>query len=305
MILATDGLELAEEVLAHLGAQTAAGRIELVLVTPRASVEPTAIEGLTGFHSVRVVEAETRRSLASARAAGVAAAAAPVVAFSETHCFPAPDWAELLIEAHRGPWAAVGAEFENDNPGRAASWANLYVDYGPWVAPARPGPAPDIPGHNSSYKRSLLLEYGDALPELLEAESIIHWDLRAQGQRLYLEPRAKLRHRNITRFPPFVVEHFLNGRCFGAVRSRNWHPARRALYACAVPLVPVVRLRRLLRDVRRSERRREFMPRALPMMFASLLAHALGELTAYAIGPGQAASDLSSYELDRDLYTGA
>ena len=41
------------------------------------------------------------------------------------------------------------------------------------------------------------------------------------------------------------------------------------------------------------------------MMFASLLAHALGELTAYAIGPGQAASNLSSYELDRDLYTGA
>ena len=75
VILATDGLELAEEVLAHLGAQTAAGRIELVLVTPRASVERTAIEGLTGFHSVRVVEAETRRSLASARAAGVAAAA--------------------------------------------------------------------------------------------------------------------------------------------------------------------------------------------------------------------------------------
>ena len=304
VILATDGLELAAEVLAHLSAQTARDRIELVLATPPGSVGPDAIDGLVGFHSVRVIEAETRDSPPAARAAGVAAAGAPLVAFGETHCFPAPDWAEVLIEAHRGAWAAVGPEIENENPERAASWANLYVDYAAWVAPARPGPAPDLPGHNSSYKRSLLLEYGDDLARLFEAESILHWDLRFQGAGLYVEPRAKVRHRNITQFRAATVEHFNNGRCFGALRSRNWHPARRALYAAASPLIPLLRLRRIVREVRRSARR-DILPRALPMILSALMAHAADELTGYAIGAGESVRTMATYELDRDSYAQA
>jgi hypothetical protein len=42
------------------------------------------------FHSVRFVEITALGSLAVARAAGVAAASAPVVAFNEDHSFPNP-----------------------------------------------------------------------------------------------------------------------------------------------------------------------------------------------------------------------
>jgi hypothetical protein len=38
------------------------------------------------------------------------------VAFIEDHGFPARDGAEKLIEAHVGPWAAVGYAFTNANP---------------------------------------------------------------------------------------------------------------------------------------------------------------------------------------------
>ena len=301
VILVTDGLELVGEVLTHLQAQTTRDEIELVLVTPRGSVDGNVSQELEGFHSARVINADTRASAPAARAAGIAAARAPVIVMSETHCFPAPNWGQALIEAHRGPWAAVGPEIDNENPDRPGSWANLFVDYATWIAPASRGPAEDLPGHNSSYKRDLLLAYGEELPRMLESESILHWDLRSQGHRLYTETRAKVRHRNITRVMPALVEHFHNGRCFGGLRARNWHPLRRALYVAASPLVPVIRLRRILREARRSNRP-DILPGALPMMVSSLLAHAAGELTGYAIGSGEAARAMVTYELDRNTY---
>jgi hypothetical protein len=300
VILVTDGLEPARETLAHLRAQTARDRTEVVIVTRGASLDGGGAE-LNGFHSVSVIDGDDRATAAAARAAGIAAARAPVVAMAETHCFAEPEWADALIAAHRGPWAAVGPEIDNENPDRPASWANLFVDYAAWVAPLTGGPAEDLPGHNSSYKRSLLLEYGDELGRLLESESIMHWDLRSRGHRLYTEAGAKVRHRNITRPLPALVEHFYNGRCFGGLRARGWHPARRAAYAAAFPLIPALRLARIARHVRRIARI-DLLPRALPMMLSSLVAHAAGEATGYVVGTGGAARRMAPYELHRNRY---
>jgi hypothetical protein len=300
VILATDGLEPARDTIGHLREQTARDRVELVLVTPPGSVDGDAGGDLDGFHSVSVVEWDTPGSAAAARAAGVSAARAPVVAMAETHCFPDPGWADALIAAHRGPWAAVGPEIANENPDRMSSWANLYVDYAAWVAPTR-GPADDLPGHNSSYKRALLLEYGGELGRLLESESIMHWDLRSRGHRLFVEPEARVRHRNITKTRDALVEHFYNGRCFGGLRSRHWPVARRALYAAASPLIPAIRLARIIRRLRRTGRG-NILPGALPMIVACLVVHAAGELTGYATGSGDAARRMAPYELHRNRY---
>ena len=48
----------------------------------------------------------------------------------------------------------------NANPKSAISWANLLIEYGPWLDPAPAGKASHLPGHNSSYKRDVLLGYG-------------------------------------------------------------------------------------------------------------------------------------------------
>jgi hypothetical protein len=301
VILVTDGIELVRETLAHLREQSARDRIEVVIATPGGSLDGAGADELSGFHSVSVIDSESRESTPVARAEAVAAAHAPVVAMAETHCFPQPEWAEALIAAHRGPWAAVGPEIDNDNPERPASWANLYVDYASWLSPATSGPVDDLPGHNTSYKRELLLGYGAELPQLLLSESVLHWDLRSHGHGLYQEARARVRHRNINRPVPALIEHFHNGRCFGAARSRKWHPARRALYVAASPLIPAIRLRRILRDIRRTNRG-YILPRALPMMLASLFTHAIGEMSGYATGAGKAPEGMAKYELDRDVF---
>jgi cation diffusion facilitator CzcD-associated flavoprotein CzcO len=122
VILPADRLETVRESLEALRAQTVAGRIELVVVGPATgAIEEVAEQA--GFHSVLAVEHDLLPSLAAARAAGIVAARAPLVALAETHCFPHPEWAEALIETHRAPWAAVGPVVENENPRWATSGA--------------------------------------------------------------------------------------------------------------------------------------------------------------------------------------
>ena len=74
--------------------------------------------------------------------------------------FPEAGWAAALIAAHEGPWAVVGPAIRNANPATVVSWCDFVVGYGPWMDPVEAGPAPFLPGHNSCYKKAILLEYG-------------------------------------------------------------------------------------------------------------------------------------------------
>ena len=160
-------------------------------------------------------------SVGAAYAAGVHSATAPVVALGEDHSFPHPDWAERLVSAHQQPWAAVRPQVCNANPGSSIATADFLIAYGPWSESARSGEVEHLPGHNSSYKRDLLLEYGDSLPGMLEAESVLHWQLRRNGHKLYLETAAKTSHVNISRLVSWASAQYHAGRMFAAFRARN------------------------------------------------------------------------------------
>ncbi|MBT5872129.1 MAG: glycosyltransferase, partial [Candidatus Latescibacteria bacterium] len=80
-----------------------------------------------------------------ARTEGVQHASAAVVAFLEDHCWPEPDWADALIEAHQQPWASVGYAVKNGSPDTYLYRAALLADYGLWAHPARGGPTKLLP----------------------------------------------------------------------------------------------------------------------------------------------------------------
>ena len=191
VVIVTDCYQTIRKTIRHLRAQTVRDRLEIVIVAPSADKLGIVESELKDFLQVRVVEVRTIRSLCWARAPGLREASAPLVALVESHSYPHPGWAEALIEAHRQPWAAVGPAIGNANPGSMISWANLLLEYGPWLEPATAREIDHLPGHNSSYKRGILLDYGPELEAMLESESVLHWDLRAKGYRLYLEPKAK------------------------------------------------------------------------------------------------------------------
>ena len=298
VVLAADRLSTVRRTLRHLREQSARERIELVLVGP--STAELALDAADGeaFWSVEVVESGLD-SIVHARAAAIRSAGAPIVVLAETHSFPDPNWAASLIAAHRGPWAAVGPAIANANPDSLISWVNLFLDYGQWVDAPTSGLVTDLPGHNSAYKRALLLAYGDELETMLRSEFFLFADLRAKGHELYLETAARTAHLNVSLPRAWLPERFIAGRVFAAARAETWTTARRVAYCAGAPLIPFVRLRRTLRHIGRAGRTRELLPQILPLLGMALFASAAGEFWGYAFGVGDAAQTYHKGELHR------
>jgi GT2 family glycosyltransferase len=304
VIVTPDTYETIRKTIASLQKQTVKDRLEIVIVAP--SIEKLGLIDieLEVFYQFRVVEVGTLRSIGSANAAGIRHASTPVVALAEDHAFPDPTWAEALIKAHRQPWAAVGPAVHNGNPATQVSWADLFIGYGPWLEPAAAGVVDFLPGHNSSYKRAILLEYGPELEAMMEAETVLHWSLRSKGYQLYLEPAAKLSHLNFSRLSSWIPVQFHAGRVFAAARAQNerWSLFRRLLFTCGGPLIPLVRLWRIVGQVQRRRRQNHRFVTILPALVFGLVLDGIGQVFGYAFGAGTSKQKLSKYEFHRTRW---
>lgn len=301
VLFAVDSYATIRRMISCLERQTVAGQLEIILATP----DPDALEvpaaELLPFHGHRVVPVESLDALRAARATAIRAASAPIVALAETHCFPEPRWAEALIAAHYGPRAAVCPAIGNANPESWIGWSNLLLDYGPWLHPHPGGEMTNLPASNTSYKRDLLLGYGPDLPERLKAETALHADLRERGHRLWLEPSAVARHLNVTRPSVWLSERYLGGRSFAGHRAAGWSRTRRAMYVLGAPLVPPLRLARMIGDLRRARLLGRILPRVLPAFVLGSIVSAIGEAVGTVLGAGPA-HRVSEIELHRSDY---
>ena len=173
----------------------------------------------------------------------------------------------------REPWAAVGPQICNANPDSSVATADYLIAYGPWSESAKAGEVEHLPGHNSSYKRELLLEFGDSLGNMLEAESVLHWELRRSGHKLYLETAAKTSHVNFSRLASWASAQYHAGRMFAAFRARNehWSFLRRSGFTVAGPLIPFVRLQRILRQRHGLPTNTRLFPLLLPTLCFGLV----------------------------------
>jgi hypothetical protein len=275
-------------------------RIEIVIGVPSERELEPDLEILAGFWGWQAVEVGRIDNLGPVVAECFRAARGPVVVYVEEHSYPGAGWAEALVRAHAGPWAAVGPAVTNANPESAVSWSALYLDFTEFVAPGETGPADSLANHQTSYKRDLLLRYGGRLGRYLENESTLQRDLVETGHRLYYEPRARTNHVNVSRFGEFLVAQFVNCREFGANRAQleGWR-WRRLLYVAGSPLIPIVRGRKILRELRKSRLDRKLLLRMAPSMLLGLGSAAAGEVTGYVFGKGDASRQRVTFELDR------
>lgn len=285
--------------LSHLRAQTLHDQLELVIVAASRKALNLPEITMAYFWGYQVVEIGHGGSIARANAAGVRHALAKLVALAEDHCFPEPGWAEALVRAHDGPWAAVGPVICNANPESAISWADYLIGYGPWADPTPSGEVSFLPGHNSSYKREVLLGFGPQLEAMLESETVFHQHLRANGQRLYLCAEARTAHVNFSRLDSWLRVQVHNGRVFAAARRANWSIPRRLLYAAASPLIPLVRCYRIVTALLRPGRPKRELMRVLPILSMGLALDGFGQMLGYASGAGHSATALADYEYRR------
>ncbi len=248
------------------------------------------------------MEAGPLTTTGRATEAGFRAATAPLLSYVEEHSYPRPGWAEAVMAAHAGPWAAVGSTLENANPESIVSWAMLFMDFGPMVELAEAGEASALPSHQTTYKRAALGGHDQELHQLLEVEAVLQAALLARGDRLYMESAARQSHLNPTRARSMLSGQYFAGLQYAPLRIRQegFSFARRLGYAAAAPLIVAVQVRRCLREIARTGRTRELLPRILPALLAGLTAQQVGETLGYVTGRQAGAPEgRLSLELDR------
>ncbi len=268
VVLATEDVETIERGLASLRAQTARGRIEVVLVS--LSGEALRVDGgrLDGFAAHRLVEPGVALSLAAGRAMGVRAARARYVHIGETHAFPHPDWAERIIESLDETWTAIVSGLENANADGAISWANLLNDYGPWLAHLPGGEIDSTPPYNTAFERSFALQAVGLSEDAFSGGFDLTALLREGGHRVLFQPAARIDHVNVALGSHWLGQRYTAARARAGRRSRDWPWARRAAYALAAPLIPVILAARLARPLMAAERARRLPRLTAPAMLA-------------------------------------
>jgi predicted dehydrogenase len=304
VVVATDGFVSVRRTVRHLRAQTVRAQLELVLVGT--SVEELSAhepDELGGFHSVQKIAIGSIANIDKACAPGIRQARAPVVALVEDHAYPEPDWAEMLIAAHRGPWAAVGSLMLNANPGSALSWTNLFMGYGWWTEPLQSGETRLVPMHNLSIKRAALKGFEDRLEDFLGREGGLLQALLDRGHRFFVETRARIHHANPSLLGSTVRLRFNAGRLKGATLAERggWSRARRLVYAAGSPLIPLVRTRHLRGRVGRTG----LGLKAYSALALGLALDGAGYFLGFAFGAGRTSQTLADFEFDRLRHVSA
>ncbi|MGD9652341.1 MAG: glycosyltransferase [Candidatus Dadabacteria bacterium] len=288
----------------HLKKQTVAADLEIIILGPSGAWPDGMEDNLAGFYGYEIMDVDLDNGLYYAWADAIKKARAPIVAFGENHAFPEPEWAEAVIEAHKGPWTAVGSVFKNANPYTGNSWVQLYMTYGQYTEPIRSGEVGDLHGHNGTYKRDALLEYGDRLGNILVRANILHMDLRAKGHRLYMEDKAVIHHVNVSKTVSIILDLFYNGWLYTAALADYKGLSRLERLKGIVMEPPIIAKHFLgtLGSIRRAGKSKELLPRTLPIITAGLISHMAGKIWGYIAGNGNAQRYINSYEFDRYKY---
>ncbi|MFQ5944214.1 MAG: glycosyltransferase family 2 protein [Anaerolineales bacterium] len=278
-----------ERTLASLTHQCAIDQMEVVVIDCSRPDSPS-MRG-SEHRTVRTVKLPRERTtMAEARAEGVRQAKAPFVAFMDEHSFALAGWAEALIEAHQGPWAAVGAEIYNSSSAIGFADPIYLMGHGRWAPPARRGEMELLSSHDTCYKREVLLSYENQLSNLLMAEPILMWKLREDGHKLFLEPNAKSAHGYTITLLTLIAFMAWN-RCFGHMRAKvfSWSRSKRYLMAGLTPILPWIRTLRLGEYlVRQHPQRLPTFLIGFPIILLAQYGAAIGEAMGLLRGKGNA-----------------
>lgn len=298
------GYDLVRKTVHHLSRQTISDRLELIFVTPDAAgfqIPEVDADKLARLHSVRIVQADPAPAVSAARVEGIKVAAAEIVVMAEDHSFPEPGWAAALLAGFTDDRCSVGPIVLNGNPHTALSWANYYACFLHWGEGAAGGVDGQTPWHNSAYRRDALLSFGERLVPLFTAEGLLQEELKAQGQYPYTAVEARTHHVNFSLLAPYLQHAFNGGRLFGFRRAEaeRWSAGKRLLHVAASPLVPIVRLKRIVADAGQRRQPRPPLWRILPLLAAGMVLHMAGEVTGLLFGGGDVDRAYSYFELWR------
>lgn len=233
-------------------------------------------------------------------------ASCPVAAWCEDHSFVSANWCAELTDAFAAAPSVVAAApaMHNGNPASSISRAQFAMFFGDYSARLHHGGqrvVDSLPGHNTAYRRDLLMAVPDARTLLL-AENLLQQRLLAAspGGTLVVCSDATTDHVNMSRWGPAAQHALLGGRIFAHQRAvdAGWSGPRRILQAALFPLAAAVRLCRKHVALRRETSGTGWVA---DFCAAAILAtlHAAGEAVGLLLGVGSAPQAYARMEGDR------
>ncbi len=217
------------------------------------------------------------------RGIGMRKARAPLIALIEDVGRPDANWAAALVKEHAQGYAAVGGAMEN-GVDRPLNWAIYFGDFGRYQNPVHRGPSAYVSDANVCYKREALERVADVWADTY-SESRVHAAFAERGEVIALSPDVIVnQHRLNLHLGAAVVERYVWGRSYAAIRIEKTPFVRRMLFAVMCPLLPFVLLLRQWGNVTRTKRNRGAFLKALPLTFVLDVAWSCGECVGYVTG---------------------
>lgn len=205
---------------------------------------------------------------------------------------PGEGWAEAVMASVTRERPIIGGAVEPLLEGTYADWTAYFTEYAQFMRPLARGVASELPGNNIAFRRDMLgigPEYNS--PSFWKT----YWcgRLAEAGIRLHADPAVVVWNAKRYRLGAFLRRRYRHGRCFGGMRVRGASWQVRAVRVLAAPLVPIVLLGRVVRNVWPKGKHRMRLLFALPGVLLSTIAWAIGEGIGSLAGPGDTCSDLA------------
>lgn len=279
VIAAWNGAEALERCLDSLGRWSAV--TEIVVAANCAIPDSLAAR----FSRVRFLSLSAAAVVPELRSAGILASSGEIIALTEDHCRCRPGWSEEIVRAHDDSAPAIGGPVENARIERALDWAVYFYDYGKFMPPVDTGPAHELSGANSSYKRSALMAEVNCFRDGFH-EPVVHAALEKHGG-LRLDARLTVDHDKTYRLGPAMRQAYHLARSYAARRVQETGLATKWLLTLASPILFLLLPARVIGAILRKRRRIGALARCLPYLLLLTESWAWGEIHGYAAGAGK------------------
>ncbi len=232
------------------------------------------------YPSVRLLSFADQKTYAELRSAGVRNALGDILAITEDHCQPAPDWCEQIMIAHQQEYAAIGGIVEKELPDSALNWAIYFADYLRYSMPQAEGSSRSLTDLNVSYKRSAIDEISGVWADEFH-ENAVHDALSGRGETLWLSPAIMVNQQRSFSLAEAIRDRYAFGRLFASTRVGGAPASKRVQYLLFSIFVPVLLIFRILGLMRARGRWMGQFIRSLPAIILISLVWGYGEFIGY------------------------